>query len=122
LDSTIHPEWYSNPTLLVRTRRVGQQGQEFAFGRSCSALPLVFGPLPAFGEGAMTRFRKAAMRKKRIVYWEFSIEIIGPRYRTKAEGRRIHRILSRKLLRQVEEAARSTTQSKLPSGFKAKIY
>jgi hypothetical protein len=58
----------------------------------------------------------------RISYWEFTIEIIGPRYKTKAEGRRIHRIVSRKLLKRVEQVARLAAQSKLPPGFDAKIY
>ncbi len=70
----------------------------------------------------MTRFRTTAKRRKRITYWEFSIEITGPRYRTKAEGRRIHRILSRKLLKQIEELARLAAKSKLPLGFRAKVY
>ena len=63
------------------------------------------------------------MKKARtIVYWEFSIEILGRRYRTKAEGRKIHRILSRKALRDIEEAARLAVKSKLPPSFRAKVY
>ncbi len=70
----------------------------------------------------MTRFRTPAMLKKRITYWEFSIEITGPRYETKAERRRIHKILSKKLLKQIEEVARLAAKRKLPPGFKAKVY
>jgi len=71
---------------------------------------------------AMQRGSKADKEKTRITYWEFSIEIIEPRYKTKAEGRRIHRNLSRKLLRQIEELARLAAESKLPPGFAAKLY
>lgn len=69
----------------------------------------------------MTRSRTTAMRKKRITCWEFSLEITGPRYKTKAEGRRIHRMLSRKLLKEIEEVARLMTKSKLPPGFRVKV-
>lgn len=70
----------------------------------------------------MTRFQATALRKKRITYWEFSVEITGPRYRTKAERRRIHRILSKKLLKQIEDLARLAAKSMLPPGFQAKVY
>ncbi len=70
----------------------------------------------------MTGFRTHATRKKRVTYWEFSIEITGPRFETKAERRRIHKILSKKLLKQIEELARLAAKSKLPPGFKAKVY
>ena len=69
----------------------------------------------------MTQFRTTAIRRERIVYWAFNIEIIGPRYETKAEGRRIRRILSRKLLKQIEELARLASESKLPPGFRVKV-
>ncbi len=62
------------------------------------------------------------MRKKRITYWEFAIDIVGPKYSTKAEDRKIHRMLSRKWLRRIEEAARVAAQEKLPPGFRAKVY
>ncbi len=71
---------------------------------------------------ATQRGSRASEEKTRITYWEFSIEIIGPRYKTKAEGRRIHRILSRKLLKRIEELARLAAESKLPPGFEAKVY
>lgn len=69
----------------------------------------------------MTRLRTTAT-KKRITYWEFSVEITGPRYETKAERRGIHRILSRKLLREIEELARLAVKRKLPPDFRAKVY
>lgn len=69
----------------------------------------------------MTQTRTAT-RKKRIVYWAFNIEITGPRYQTKSEDRRIHRILSRKLLKQIEEVARLAVKTKLPPGFRVKVY
>ena len=55
------------------------------------------------------------------MYWGFSVEIVGPRSTTKAEDRRIHKALSRKLLGEIEEEARRVTQSKLPPGFRVKV-
>jgi hypothetical protein len=60
-------------------------------------------------------------RPKRIVYWAFNVEITGPRYQTRAKRRSIHRVLSRKLFRQIEAAARLAAQRKLPPGFRAKV-
>jgi uncharacterized protein YbaA (DUF1428 family) len=58
-------------------------------------------------------------RRQTITYWEFSIDILGPRYRTKSKRRAIHKVLSRKRLREIEEAALLATKNKLPAGFRA---
>jgi hypothetical protein len=78
--------------------------------------------VPALAEGPMIEHRTGPERRRRIVYWAFNIEITGPRYRSKSEDRRIHRILSRKLLKQIEEVARLAVQAKLPPGFEVKVY
>ncbi len=60
-------------------------------------------------------------RQQTITYWEFSIDIIGPRYRTKSQRRAIHKVLSRKRLRDIEQAALLATTAKLPAGFTATL-
>jgi hypothetical protein len=60
-------------------------------------------------------------RQRTITYWEFSIDIIGPRYRTKRQRRAIHQVLSRKRLREIEHAALLATKAKLPAGFTASV-
>jgi hypothetical protein len=57
--------------------------------------------------------------KRTIVYWEFAIDILGPRYRTKAQRRRAHKILPRKRLKEIEQAALLATKAQLPLGFRA---
>jgi len=57
-----------------------------------------------------------------ITYWEFSIYIVGPRHRTKAQRRAIHRALSRKLLRNVEHAALQAAKAKLPEGLTVTLF
>jgi hypothetical protein len=74
-----------------------------------------------FAEGPMSQRRTNRARPKRIIYWAFNVEITGPRYQTRAKRRSIHHILSRKLLRQIEEAARQTVKNKLPSGFRVTV-
>jgi len=58
-------------------------------------------------------------RQQTITYWEFSIDIIGPRFRTRAQRRAIHNVLSRKRLRGIEQAALAVTKAKLPPKFTA---
>jgi hypothetical protein len=58
-------------------------------------------------------------RQRIIVYWEFSIDILGPRHEKLAERRKARRVLSRKRLRQIEQAALLATKAKLPAGFSA---
>jgi hypothetical protein len=60
-------------------------------------------------------------RQQTITYWEFSIDIIGPRFRTRRQRGAIHKVLSRKRLRDIEQAALLTTKAKLPAGFTAKV-
>jgi hypothetical protein len=60
-------------------------------------------------------------RQQKITYWEFSIDIIGPRYSRKSQRQAIHKVLSRKRLRDIERAALITTKAKLPAGFTATV-
>lgn len=54
-----------------------------------------------------------------IVYWEFNIDILGPRHEKLSERRKARKVLSRKRLRTIEQAALLATKAKLPAGFKA---
>jgi hypothetical protein len=58
-------------------------------------------------------------RQRTIVYWEFSIDIVGPRHEKLAERRKARKVLSRKRLREIEAAALTATRGKLPEGFRA---
>ena len=58
-------------------------------------------------------------RQRTITYWSFVIDILGPRYRTKSQRQAIHKVLSRKRLRDIEQAALLATKAKLPTGFSA---
>jgi hypothetical protein len=60
-------------------------------------------------------------RQRTIVYWEFTIDILGPRFSRKSQRRAIHKVLSRKRLRNIEEAALLATKRKLPVGFTATV-
>jgi hypothetical protein len=60
-------------------------------------------------------------RQQTITYWEFSIDILGPRYSRKSQRRAIHKVLSRKRLRDIEQAALLATKAKLPAGFRAML-
>ena len=57
-------------------------------------------------------------RERTIVYWEFNIDILGPRYEGLEERRKARKILSKRL-RQIERAALLAAKVKLPLGFKA---
>jgi hypothetical protein len=61
-------------------------------------------------------------RQQTITYWEFSIYIVGPRYKTKARRRAIHKALSRRLLRSVERAALQAAKAKLLPGLTATLF
>ena len=61
------------------------------------------------------------MKRHTITYWSFVIDIVGPRYRTKIQRRAIHKVLSRKRLRDIEHAALQITKAKLPVGFTATV-
>jgi hypothetical protein len=58
-------------------------------------------------------------RQRTIIYWEFNIDILGPRYEKLADRRKARKILSRKRLRLIEAAALLATKAKLPPGFRA---
>jgi hypothetical protein len=60
-------------------------------------------------------------RQRTIVYWEFNIDILGPRHETLTERRKARKVLSKKRLREVEEAALIATNAKLPPGFRAML-
>lgn len=60
-------------------------------------------------------------RQRTILYWSFVIDIFGPRYSTKEQRRAVHKVLSRKRLRDIEQAALAATKSKLPPRFKATV-
>ena len=62
------------------------------------------------------------MRRHRIiVYWEFNIDILGPRHENLAERRKARKVLSRKRLRDIGQAALLATKAKLPAGFRAML-
>jgi hypothetical protein len=58
-------------------------------------------------------------RQRTIVYWEFNIDIFGPRHEKLSERQKARKILSRKRLRDIERAALLATKAKLPAGFRA---
>ena len=58
-------------------------------------------------------------RQRTITYWSFVIDIVGPKFGRKTQRRAIHKVLSRKRLREIEQAALLTTKAKLPAGFTA---
>jgi hypothetical protein len=58
-------------------------------------------------------------RQRTIVYWEFNIDILGPRYEKLADRRKARKVLSRKRLREIERAALQATEANLPPGFTA---
>jgi len=60
-------------------------------------------------------------RRQTIVFWEFNIDILGPRHEKLAERRKARKILSRKRLRGIEQAALLATKAKLPPGFRATL-
>ncbi len=60
-------------------------------------------------------------RKRIIVYWEFTIDILGPGYKSIAKRRKMRKLLSRKRLRDIEQAALRATKAKLPAGFSATV-
>ena len=60
-------------------------------------------------------------RKRVIVYWEFTIDILGPGSKSVAKRRKMRKVLSRKRLRDIEQAALLATSAKLPAGFTATV-
>jgi hypothetical protein len=60
-------------------------------------------------------------RKRTIVYWEFTIDILGPWQRELTDRRKIRKVLSRQRLRGIEQAALLAAKTHLPAGFTAKV-
>ena len=58
-------------------------------------------------------------RKRTIVYWEFTIDIVGPWHESKAQRERVRKLVPRKRLKEIEQAAWLSTKAELPPGFKA---
>jgi hypothetical protein len=73
-------------------------------------------------EGLSGRKKAKTVKKpKQITYWAFCVDIVGPRSNSKSEDRRVHKLLGKKRLHEMEELAQRAVQEKLPQGFKAKI-
>jgi hypothetical protein len=60
-------------------------------------------------------------RQRIIVYWQFTIDILGPWRKELSDRRKIRKVLSRKRLRVIERAALLATKTHLPVGFTAKL-
>ncbi len=60
-------------------------------------------------------------RQRIIVYWEFTIDILGAGYKSLAKRRKMRKLLPRKRLRAVEQAALLATKAELPPGFTATV-
>jgi hypothetical protein len=60
-------------------------------------------------------------RQRIIVYWEFTIDILGPGHKSIAKRRKMRKVLSRKRLKVIEQAALLATKAKLPAGFTATL-
>ncbi|HEV7454959.1 MAG TPA: hypothetical protein VGO07_06905 [Candidatus Saccharimonadales bacterium] len=60
-------------------------------------------------------------RQRIIVYWEFTVDILGPDYKAIAKRREVRKVLSRKRLRAIEQAALLAAKAKLPVGFTASV-
>jgi len=60
-------------------------------------------------------------RKRIIVYWEFTIDILGPGHKSIAKRRKMRKVLSRERLKAIEQEALLATKTKLPEGFTAKV-
>lgn len=65
--------------------------------------------------------RSAVKKPRQIVYRGLSVEIVGPRYRTKVARRKIRKILSPKFLRKIEKTIKQTAEKKLPQDFRIRI-
>jgi hypothetical protein len=74
------------------------------------------------GQAQQILIRSSIVKRHQIiVYWSFVIDTTGPRFRTRAQRRAIHKVLSRKRLRDIEQAALLVTTAKLPTGFTATV-
>ena len=59
--------------------------------------------------------------RRNIVYWGFAIDILGTQRRTKTERQKVRKLLSRRVIREIEQAALMATRRKLPPGFSATL-
>jgi hypothetical protein len=57
--------------------------------------------------------------KRTIVYWEFTIDIVGPWHETRDKREQVRKRLPKKRLKEIEQAAWLAAKAKLPLGFKA---
>ena len=60
-------------------------------------------------------------RQRIIVYWEFTVDILGPWHKQLSDRRKTRKVLSRQRLRMIERAALLATKTHLPAGFTAKV-
>jgi hypothetical protein len=60
-------------------------------------------------------------QQRTILYWSFVIDVFGPKYSKKREREAVHKVLTRKRLRELEQAALQVTKAKLPAGFTATV-
>jgi hypothetical protein len=58
-------------------------------------------------------------RQRTILYWSFVIDVFGPKYSKRSQREGVHKVLTRKRLRELEQAALQATKAKLPAGFTA---
>jgi hypothetical protein len=54
-----------------------------------------------------------------IIYWEFTIDIVGPWYETRAQREQVRKLLPKKRLKEIGRAAWLAAKAKLPPGFRA---
>ena len=57
--------------------------------------------------------------KRTIVYWQFTIDIVGPWHGTRAEREQVRKRLPKKRIKRIEQAAWLAARAKLPAGFRA---
>jgi hypothetical protein len=60
-------------------------------------------------------------RQRTILYWSFVIDVFGLKYSKKSQREPVHKVLTRKRLRELEQAALQLTKAKLPAGFTATV-
>jgi hypothetical protein len=58
-------------------------------------------------------------RNRMIVYWEFTIDIVGPWHEARSEREQVRKRLPNKRLKEIEKAAWVSAKAKLPPGFRA---
>jgi hypothetical protein len=53
-----------------------------------------------------------------IIYWEFTIDIVGTWHETKAQREQVRKRLPKRRLKEIEQAAWFATKANLPPGFR----